>query len=142
MIRRLHQASTRLALGLIMTFMGATILVELLGYPEEIARIKQLIWYGVFLLVPAMAAAGISGALLAKGREHALIRSKRRRMPIIALNGLLVLVPCAYILADLSASGAYGARFYTVQGVELLAGGVNLLLMLRSYREGKGIKFL
>ena len=57
-------------------------------------------------------------------------------MPVIAANGLLILVPAAVVLDQWAAAGAFDARFYVVQAVELLAGGTNLTLMGLNMRDG------
>jgi hypothetical protein len=92
--------------------------------------------YGLLLLVPAMAAVGLSGRRLAGSSTAAIIQRKQRRMVVIAANGLLVLLPCALTLAWLAAAGDFGSLFYAVQGIELLAGGVNIMLLLLNMRLG------
>jgi hypothetical protein len=57
-------------------------------------------------------------------------------MPVIAGNGLLILVPAAIVLDRWAAAGVFDARFYVVQAVELLAGGTNLTLMGLNVRDG------
>jgi hypothetical protein len=37
-----------------------------------------------------------------------------KRMPFIAANGLLVLIPCAFYLASKASSGAFDAGVYVV----------------------------
>ncbi len=53
-----------------------------------------------------------------------------------AANGLLVLVPCALILDRWASQGAMDGAFYPVQGVERLAGAVNLTLLGLNLRDG------
>ena len=91
---------------------------------------------GLWLLIPSLAAAGISGNLLARGRSGPTILAKRRRMALAAGNGLLVLVPCALVLARWATAGAMDGTFYLVQGIELLAGAVNLTLLGLNLRDG------
>lgn len=67
------------------------------------------------------------------------IISKRRRMPFIALNGLLVLVPCALFLHAKAASGEFGSVFALVQAIELVAGAANLVLMGLNLRDGRAL---
>jgi hypothetical protein len=57
-------------------------------------------------------------------------------MPFIALNGLLVLVPCAVFLHARAVAGDFGGVFALVQGIELLAGAANLALMGLNLRDG------
>lgn len=57
-------------------------------------------------------------------------------MPFIAANGLLILVPAAFYLESKASSGAFDTRFYLVQGVELIAGAANLVMMGLNIRDG------
>ncbi|WP_200342685.1 hypothetical protein [Rhodovibrio sodomensis] len=54
----------------------------------------------------------------------------------IALNGLVILVPGAPVLALWAQAGRFGGWFYGVQALELVAGAVNLVLMGRNLRDG------
>ena len=57
-------------------------------------------------------------------------------MPFIGANGILTLLPAAIYLDRLAADGSFGLSFYLVQGLELIAGGVNLTLMSMNIRDG------
>jgi hypothetical protein len=57
-------------------------------------------------------------------------------MPVIAGNGLLILVPAALVLDRWAAAGAFDARFYVVQALELVAGGTNLTLRELNMLDG------
>ncbi|MDD0967759.1 MULTISPECIES: hypothetical protein [Pseudomonas] len=130
MLKRLHLAASLLALLCITTFFLSTILVETLGTPHSIALLKQLIVSpGLWVLVPAMALAGASGMLLSRSRQGRLVNSKKKRMPFISANGLLILVPCAIALNLWASKGSFDTRFYIVQIIELIAGATNLALM-------------
>jgi hypothetical protein len=83
-----------------------------------------------------MALAGATGFSLGGRSKAALVAAKRRRMPVIALNGLLILVPCAVFLAGRAGSDTLDAAFYTVQAIELIAGALNLVLMGLNIRDG------
>jgi hypothetical protein len=91
---------------------------------------------GLFVLVPAIAATGGSGFVLSRGWQSPVVVRKKRRMRLIAANGLLILVPAAIVLHRLAAAGAFDTRFYVVQAVELLGGGTNLTLMGLNVRDG------
>ena len=73
---------------------------------------------------------------LARSRKGRLVDAKKRRMPFIAANGLLVLVPCAIVLNRWAAAGSFDSAFYLVQCIELVAGAVNLGLMALNARDG------
>jgi hypothetical protein len=138
MLKLVHRTAAVAALGLIGLFFSATIVTEGLAGPGQVAWFKQLIVTpGLWLLIPSLAAAGISGNLLARGRSGPAILAKRRRMALAAGNGLLVLVPCALVLARWATAGAMDGTFYLVQGIELLAGAVNLTLLGLNLRDGR-----
>jgi len=91
---------------------------------------------GVGHLIPALAATGGSGLALARERAGPLIERKRRRMPVIAANGLLILVPSALFLSFKSQAGEFDGFFYGVQALELIAGAVNIALLGLNLRDG------
>jgi hypothetical protein len=101
MPKQVHFIAGLLATLTIATFFLSTAIVELLGSPESVATIKSLIVMpGLFILVPAIAATGGSGFFLSKSRQGWLVETKKKRMPLIAANGLLVLIPCAIFLKE------------------------------------------
>lgn len=57
-------------------------------------------------------------------------------MPLIAGNGILILVPAVLYLDHLASNRDFGAAFVTVQAIELVAGLVNLVLMSLNIRDG------
>jgi hypothetical protein len=130
MPKQVHFIAGLLAIVTIATFFIATVIVELFGAPEAVATVKALIVMpGLFILVPAIAATGVSGFFLSKSRQGRLVEIKKRRMPFIAANGLVVLIPCAIFLNRWASAGTFDSTFYLVQSLELLAGVVNLTLM-------------
>jgi hypothetical protein len=137
MPKHAHLVAGILAPLCIATFFLSTLLVELFGSHDAVAQLKSLIVTpGLWILIPAMAAAGGSGMFLAKSHQGRLVDAKKRRMPIIAANGLLVLVPCAFVLERWAAAGSFDTAFYIVQAVELVAGATNLTLMGLNVRDG------
>jgi len=73
---------------------------------------------------------------LAKGRNGVLVSRKRKRMPFIGMNGILILIPCAVLLNLWASAGVLDTGFYVVQAIELIAGAVNLTLMGLNMRDG------
>ena len=136
MTKRIHPVAGALALLIIITFWLSTALSELLGTAAVVTAVKTAVPWGFFLLVPALAAAGGCGAALAKARSGGLVGRKRKRMPIIAANGILVLIPAALFLAHKARQGEFDGVFYAVQAVELLAGAVNITLLSLNMRDG------
>lgn len=136
-LSRVHLAAALLATLTIALFFVTTVVVEATGGHPAVARVKSLIVVpGLFVLVPAIAVTGGTGFVLSRGWQGALVARKKRRMPVIAGNGLLILVPAAIVLDRWAAAGAFDAGFYVVQAVELLAGGTNLTLMGLNMRDG------
>lgn len=137
MPRTAHRVAGVLATLTIASFFLSTVLVELFGSPDAVAAVKRLIVMpGLLVLVPALAATGGSGLYLSKFRRGRLIDAKKKRMPLIAANGLLVLIPCAVVLDRWAAIGRFDTAFYAVQALELLAGAINLALMGLNIRDG------
>ena len=106
---------------------------------SAVASVKQAIAYTLIIFVPAMAAAGATGFALAGKSQHQLLIAKRRRMPIIAMNGLLILVPAALFLNFKAQADAFDTVFYTVQVLELLVGAINLTLIGLNIRDGMAL---
>jgi len=126
-----------MAMLCIAMFFLSTVWVELFGSDESIAMIKSLIVMpGLFILIPCIAITGGAGFLLAANRTSALIAGKKKRIPFIAANGILILMPATIFLNHAAASADFDATFYIVQGIELVAGAMNLFLMGLNVRDG------
>jgi hypothetical protein len=137
MAKTLHLIAGLLGTLTIAVFFLSTIIVELFGSHQTAATVKSLIVMpGLFILVPAIAATGGSGFALSKSWKGRLIEAKKKRMPFIVGNGLLVLLPSALILDRWASAGIFDGSFYLVQVVELLAGATNLTLMGMNIRDG------
>jgi hypothetical protein len=74
-----------------------------------------------------------------RGRGGTLISAKQRRMPLIALNGLLVLLPAALYLDAKASAGELDAYFYAVQALELIFAVVQFRLLGLNARAGMRI---
>ena len=92
------------------------------------------------MLIPALMAAGASGFALSKGRRAGLVGAKVKRMPLIAANGILVLIPSALFLAHKAAAAEFDNTFYAVQALELAAGAANIALLGLNMRDGLKMK--
>ena len=136
MTRIIHPAAGVLAILTIATFWLSTVLSELLGSVAAVVAVKTAIPWGFLLLVPALAAAGGSGFALAIGRRPKVIATKIKRMPLIAANGILVLIPSALFLASKAGTGEFDTAFYAVQVLELTAGAANIALLSLNMRDG------
>lgn len=137
MTKIVHPVAGALALALIMSFWLSTTLSELFASAATVAMVKTLIPWGFLVLVPALAAVGASGFRLRKSWRGPVVARKRKRMPFIAANGILVLIPAALYLSSKAQAGAFDTGFYMVQALELVAGAANITLLAMNMRDGR-----
>lgn len=135
-IRIGHAGGGALAILLILAFQGATLATELSGDAAAILTAKTAIVRAMALLILALAAAGASGFWLSGGKPRGMALRKLARMKAAAAVGIVILVPAALFLAMKASHGAFDAAFYGVQGVEIVAGLTNLLLIGLNMRDG------
>lgn len=136
MLRRLHPTAGIVGFITILTFWTSTVITELSGSRHAVIVVKQIIPWFLPVLIIALATTGASGFRMAAGADLPLIAAKRARMPFIAGNGILVLIPSAIVLDILASGGHFSLPFYLVQALELLAGATNLTLMSLNVRDG------
>ncbi len=137
----IHRIGAITATFCIFIFFISTLVVELFGTAQAIATVKSLIVLpGLFILIPAIAATGATGFVMSKGSSKGLVGSKKKRMPFIGANGLLILLPAAIVLDQLASAGSFDSSFYLLQALELVAGATNLTLMFLNIRDGRRIK--
>lgn len=121
----------------IATFWTSTLVSELfLGHGAVVAVKYAIAHYGLITLVLLMASTGASGFAFSKGRAGRLVERKKKRMPVLALNAALVMIPSALFLNHRAGLGECGATFYAVQVLELAVGLVQLTLLGMSFRDG------
>lgn len=136
MVKVIHPIAGTIALFMITSFWLATAMSELFAGPEAVATVKSLVPWGFLILIPALMAAGGSGFQLGKKMRGPLIAAKKQRMPFIAANGILILMPSAFYLSFKAQAGSFDTGFYVVQAVELCAGAVNIMLLGKNMRDG------
>jgi hypothetical protein len=136
MLCKIHPITGIIGFLTILTFWTSTVAVEAFGGHEAILAVKTGILWGMIVLIPALATTGATGFKLSGPNPKGLVATKKRRMPFIALNGILILIPCAFYLQSLAAAGDFGTTFYAVQAIELVAGATNLTLMGLNIRDG------
>lgn len=132
----IHPIAGALALLTILTFWTSTAITELFGSTQAIITVKSLIPWGFLILVPAMALAGGTGFKIGGKWRGKLVTAKKKRMPIIAANGILVLIPAALFLSWKAQAGQFDTTFYAVQLIELVAGATNIALLGLNMRDG------
>jgi len=133
---KIHAIAGGIAFLVILAFWVSTLFSEIFTGHETIAQVKNLVLWGMIILIPAMAIVGASGASLGANRADEEILRKKKRMPIIAATGILLLVPAAFFLEMKASNGEFDRWFYIVQAIELLAGASNLRLMVLNIRDG------
>lgn len=137
MLSTVHKAAAALATATIATFWISTLISEIFLDHAAITAVKTAIPYGFFILIPAVATAGVTGAKLTKGRKGGVLSAKSKRMPIVAANGVLILIPATLFLATKAQAGNFDTTFYVVQVFELIAGAANLTLLGLNIRDGR-----
>ena len=140
MIKTIHPLAGTLALLTIATFWLSTALAELFASETTVTIVKTTIPWGFLVLIPALMAAGGTGFALAGKRRGAIIDTKIRRMPLIAANGILILIPSALFLASKASAGEFDTGFYVAQALELAAGAANIALLSLNMRDGLKMK--
>lgn len=133
---KVHAIAGFIGFLMIALFWTSTVYSELFTDHATIAAVKAAILKGMFIFLPAMAIVGASGMSLGGKRHDRLSLAKKKRMPIIAANGLLILLPAALYLESKAASGAFDTIFYAIQVLELIAGAANLTMMGLNIRDG------
>ena len=137
MIRlNVHRAASIGATLLITSFIISTVTVEFLGFEAYLVEVKTWIFRVLPLLIILMATAGATGRKLASQSAGQPASKKAKLMRLVALNGILVLAPCAYFLQKWANLGELGQAFYWVQAIELGFGAINLSLMGMMIKEG------
>lgn len=138
--RKIHAVAGMMAFLLIFCFWTSTVISELFLSHASITMVKQNILYALPLLIVCIICCGVLGNKMAGKSQYAPIAAKRKRMPIIAVNGLFILLPSAFYLAFAAKNNHFDGLFYVVQTAELLAGATNLFLMSLSMRDGLSIR--
>ena len=139
MLAKIHPIAGVTGFLTILAFWTSTAFSEVFGTHATIAAVKAMILNGMFILIPAMVIVGASGMSMGRRRKDAPVRAKKKRMPFIAANGLLILLPAAFYLEAKASAGSFDTTFYVVQALELIAGATNLFLMGLSIRDGRAM---
>src|SRR5215207_4705973 len=133
---RIHLGGSLAVVAIVASFLAGSTAVEAFGDQGDIAAAKAWVLRALVVLIPLIAAVGVSGRRLAGRSRAAVVKRKLRRMKVIGATGVLVLVPCAIELERLAARGDFGPTFAAVQAVELLGGTLNLTLLVLNFRDG------
>ena len=124
----------------ILAFVMSTVFSELFGSYETIATVKQIIFWGMFVLLLALAGAGASGMSLLGKRTEPMALTKQQRGPIAFMTSLFVLVPCAFFLSRWASANSFDGWFYGVQALELVASGLVIVMIGLNIRDGLSLR--
>ncbi|MEQ5870759.1 hypothetical protein J4E08_12710 [Sagittula sp. NFXS13] len=136
MSKTIHPIAGTIALITILSFWLSTAWSEIFAGEQAVTTVKTWVPYGFLVLLPALMAAGGSGFRLGRKMRGPVVHAKKERMPFIAANGILILIPCALYLSFKAQAGAFDMAFYVVQVIELLAGAANISLLTLNMRDG------
>ena len=131
-----HAIAGLIALLTICTFWVSTMISEIFGSADQIILVKSTILLAMFILIPAIAITGASGFALGGKWKLPQITKKKGRMKIIAANGILILLPAAFFLSARAQNNNFDAIFIAVQIIEMIAGAINIALILLNMRDG------
>lgn len=131
-----HGVFGAISLACMATFSVATLTSELFLERTDVVLVKQVIVYGLSLLIPALMATGASGFRLQGASAAGSMQRKANRMRLVAANGLCVLLPCALTLNAKAKSGDFGLTFWAIQAVELGFATLQLTLVALNFRDG------
>src|SRR6202043_488203 len=90
MRNKLHSIAGAIGFVTILGFWLSTVASELFASAAVVVTVKEAIPWGFLVVVPALAITGVSGFRMAGASSNPRIVKKRRRMPFIAANGLLI----------------------------------------------------
>lgn len=135
-LKNIHKVAAILAFLLITSFLTSTIIADLLATPEKIAQVKNTILMFIPILILAMIATGLSAKKLYPSAVTGKFKLKQTRLKVAAINGTLILLPAAIVLAKWSALGQFDGLYWTVQILEVIAGMTNLTMIGLNIRDG------
>ncbi len=133
----IHGLAATMALALVASFWLATLISEVFLDAAAVLWVKQtIVHYGLALMVATMAVTAMSGLALTRQRAPTVASAKRKRMPWLAMNGLLCLLPAAIFLYFKAAAGEFDGWFIGVQILELGMGLGQMVLLGRNHIAG------
>lgn len=101
---------------------------------ESVIAVKNAVLTGMWVLIPTMAATGGSGFTLARTRGGRLVDVKRMR--VVAPMACSYCCPARTCSPPWANAGRFDRAFYALQGVELVAGAINITLLVLNMRDG------
>lgn len=132
---RIHIAATVIATLTIANFFTFSLIAEIIGDADFIKQVKTVILYCLPILIIAMPMLALSGKRLAGKSRNPIVVQKQNRMKLVAVNGIFLISLAIYLYYHANFKNI-DTTFFTVQGIELLLGAINLSLMGLNIRAG------
>lgn len=136
LISTIHKATGIIALLIITSFFISSLYGEIIGDNDAIITIKTYIILTIPVMLIVMPTCAITGKRLAKKSKSLVIKSKNKRIKIIAINAV-ILVILAFLLYNKAINGKINNQFLIIQIAELLFGLTNILLLGLMIRDGR-----
>ncbi|MGF1708411.1 hypothetical protein [Enterovibrio baiacu] len=136
----IHRTAGVVAFLTIAAFFSSTVYSEFFGDQALVVQVKHAILWCLPLLIGSMMLTGLSGNKLYPAKGKGVMGRKQMRMKLAAMNGTLVMLPAAVFLFFKASAGEFDAYFWTVQGIELVGGALNLSLIGLNIRDGLSLK--
>lgn len=138
-ISGLHKLAGYTVLFVLTCFWLALVVSDFFFDHDALALVRQGIVIALGVLVPAIIVAEISGGKLGLSYQGnaALIKKKKLRAKIMAINGALIMVPAAFFLYYKSANGEFDNAFLMVQVLELLVGSYQYYAVFTNVMGGR-----
>ncbi len=132
-----HRFAGLVALGITSLFWLSTVLALAFGSEAILAGVKLSVLYGIAFQLMAVLVAGLTGRLLAINRlKEPLVARKLKRMLTAGAISFVVLLPSSVYLALRFQDTSPDFQWKLVQGVELVAGAVVIVLLMLNMRDG------
>ena len=133
----IHGFAATIAIFTVISFWVSTIISELFLDYQAVKMVKQaIVYYGLPIMVLAMMVTAASGFMLSKGTNYQPILTKKKRMPLIIVNGLFILLPLAIYLNYKATNDMFDGWFVGLQLLELVVGAIQFSLLMKNFKEG------
>lgn len=136
-----HKLAGYTVLFVLTCFWLALVISDFFFDHDALAVVRQGIVIALAVLVPAIIVAEISGGKLGSryNGNDALIKKKKLRAKMMAINGAIIMVPAAFFLYYKSANGEFDDAFLVVQVLELLVGSYQYYAVFTNVMGGRAL---
>lgn len=141
-MNRPHLIAAVLVLAILTSFWGAIVISDFFLDQDALAVVRQGIVYALIVLIPAMIAVKVTGSKLGKPRIETDVRiqNKKKKATLMAVNGVLIMVPAAFFLNYKASIGEFDMVFRVVQVIELLVGSFQYYFVVTNFKVGRVLR--